>query len=95
MAKRLQLATITMYEPMCEVEEEEEEEKDDQLRETPIILNKKEINVEEKEGKEKEKEKEKNEKKWKWKREWERGEEKDQEWAVTFYQSVVSQRPSA
>ena len=48
---------------MCELGEEENEEEDDQLRETPIILNKKEIKVEEKEGKEKEKqiENEKNE----------------------------------
>ena len=47
----------TKQEPVCELGEEEEE--DDQLRETPIIVNKKEINVEEKEGKEKEKQKEK------------------------------------
>ena len=38
----------TKQEPVCEVGEEEEEEKVDRLRETPIIVNKKEINVEEK-----------------------------------------------
>ena len=44
-------------EPVCELGEEEEEEKDDQLGETPIIVNEKKINIEEKEGKEKQKEK--------------------------------------
>ena len=38
----------TKQEPVCELGEEENEEEDDQLRETPIIVNKKEINVEEK-----------------------------------------------
>ena len=52
-------------EPVCELGEEEEEEKDDQLRETPIIVNEKKIYIEEKEGKEKQKEKEKEKEKMK------------------------------
>jgi len=46
-------------EPVCELGEEEEEEKVDRLRETPIIVNKKKINVEGKREKKKKNKKKK------------------------------------